>query len=270
MVYEHADYRTFLKTTLAERAHRLPGYSLRSFSQKIGVSNSYLSEVLSAKKSMSVELAFKIAVKLDLTDAETQYLCMKVQLEHEKDPELREKLEKRLRDLNPNFVTHSVSTDIFKVIADWYHFAILEMTALPTFTPDAAYIAKKLGISKIEAEVAFDRLLRLRLLERTPEGKVRKTHEHVLAQSKIPDQACRHFHRQVLDRAIESLQAQTPKSRMSATEILAIDSRYLSKVDRLSQEFSSAVWELSENSKIKDSVYALCTHFFRLTDRDQN
>lgn len=269
MVYEFADYRTFLKTTLAERSQRSPGYSLRSFSQKIGISNSYLSEVLSAKKSMSVELAFKIAMKLDLTDAETQFLCVQVQLEHETDPELREKLEKRLKQLNPSFVTHDVSADIFKVIADWYHFAILELTMLASFTADAGYIAAKLGISKSDAQAGFERLLRLGLLERTPEGRYRKTHEHVLTQSKVPDQACRHFHRQVLEQALESLESQTPKSRMSATEIMAIDSHYLARVDRLSQEFSAAVWELAEKSKTKDAVYALCTHYFRLSDREQ-
>src|SRR5262245_17800513 len=118
MVFEHLNYRTFLKTSLAERAKEPTGYSLRSFSEKIGVSNSYLSEVLNEKKSLSVELAFKIAVRLHLTEAETQYLCLLVQLEHEKDLDFREELAKRLNELNPKRKTHDLSADLFKVIAD--------------------------------------------------------------------------------------------------------------------------------------------------------
>jgi uncharacterized protein (TIGR02147 family) len=269
MVFEHRDYRAFLKTTLAEKAKIREGYSLRGFSEKIGVSNSYLSEVLSEKKSLSVELAFKIAVKLDLTESETQYLCLLVQLEQEKDPAFREELSKRLHALNPRRKTHDLSVDLFKMIADWYHYAILELTYLPGFQFEAKALAKKLGITKVEAELAMERLERLELIEKDESGRYRKTHSYVLAGSQVPNGALKQYHKQILEKAIESLQSQTPKERMSATDIVPIDSRHLPEVDRLSQEFSSAVIKLSEKSKVKDSVYALSVHFFNLTSRER-
>lgn len=268
MIFGHADYRTILRTNLAERAKQRDGFSLRAFSGKIGVSNSFLSEVLNHKKSLSVELAFKIAVKLDLTETETQYLCLLVQLEHEKDPGFREELSKRLSRLNPNRKTHDLSVDLFKVIADWYHYAILELTHLPTFKLDSNYISKKLGISKNEAELAIERLMRLELVEKDSRGRYRKTHEYVLTESKIPDGALKQFHRQILEKAISSLQTQTPKERMSATDIIPIDSKYLLEIDRLSQEFSSSVMKFSEKSHVKDSVYALAVHFFNLAPNE--
>jgi transcriptional regulator with XRE-family HTH domain len=241
MVFDHKDYRIFLKTTLSEKAESHQGYSLRGFSQKIGVSNSYLSEVLSSKKSLSVELAFKIAVKLDLTEVETQYLCLLVQLEQEKDPSFREEFSRRLNSLNPNRKSHDLSVDVFKVISDWYHYAILELTYLSGFKLDATSAARKLGISKVEAD------------------------GYVMAQSQIPNGAFKQYHRQVLEKAIESLQSQTPKERISATDILPIDSKYLGEVDRLSQLFASAVLKLAEKSVVKDGVYALSVHFFKLS-----
>jgi uncharacterized protein (TIGR02147 family) len=265
MVFDHKDYRIFLKTTLSEKAESHQGYSLRGFSQKIGVSNSYLSEVLSSKKSLSVELAFKIAVKLDLTEVETQYLCLLVQLEQEKDPSFREEFSRRLNSLNPNRKSHDLSVDVFKVISDWYHYAILELTYLSGFKLDATSAARKLGISKVEAEVAIDRLERLELLEKNKNGRYQKTHGYVMAQSQIPNGAFKQYHRQVLEKAIESLQSQTPKERISATDILPIDSKYLGEVDRLSQLFASAVLKLAEKSVVKDGVYALSVHFFKLS-----
>jgi uncharacterized protein (TIGR02147 family) len=265
MIFDHKDYRTFLKTTLTERGKTRDGYSLRGFSGKIGVSNSYLSEVLSAKKSLSMELAFKIAVKLDLTEVETQYLCFLVQLEQEKDPSFREEISKRLNALNPKRKTHDLSVDLFKAIADWYHYAILELTYLTGFRLDAASASKKLGISKVEADVALERLERLELLEKDEKGRYQKTQSYVLAQSQIPNGALKQFHRQILEKAIESLQSQTPKERMTATDVLPMDSKYLPEVDRLSRQFSSAVMKLAEKSKVKDSVYALSVHFFKLS-----
>ena len=41
--------------------------------------------------------------------------------------------------------------DTFRVISDWYHFGILELTYLKSFKSDPRWIAKALGITEIEA-----------------------------------------------------------------------------------------------------------------------
>ena len=90
-----------------------------------------------------MELAFKMAVKLELTETETQYLCLLVQLEQEKDPEFREELSKRLNALNPTRKSHDLTADLFKIISDWYHYAILELTYLAGFKLDEViYLAR--------------------------------------------------------------------------------------------------------------------------------
>jgi uncharacterized protein (TIGR02147 family) len=207
---------------------------------------------------------------LDLTETETHYFCLLVQLSHEKDPEFREELQRRLKALNPNRHSHDLTVDLFKAISDWYHYAILELTYFPNFKPDPGYISKKLGISKLEAEVAIERLKRLELIEQDPHGRYKKSHGYFLAESKLPNNALKLFHKQILEKAIESIHSQPPKERMSATDVVPIDSKYLTEVDRLSREFSSAVLRISEKSKIKDSVYALAVHFFNLTPSERN
>ena len=265
MVFEHNDYRTYLKATLAERAEKRDGYSLRAFSQKIGVSSSFLSEVLGRKKSLSVEVAFKIAVKLELNDAESQYFCLLTQYEQEEDPQFREEILRRLTALNPHRKPQDLSVDLFKMISDWYHTAILELSYLRGFRFEAEYIADKLGITKNEADLAIERLERLELIEKDEKGKYRKAHSQLLIESKIPNTALKNFHRQILEKAIESLDTQGPRERMSASDVLPIDSKYLPEVQRLSEQFSTAVMELSRKSEHRDAVYALATQFFNLT-----
>ncbi|MGE3260230.1 MAG: TIGR02147 family protein [Bacteriovoracia bacterium] len=265
MIFEQTNYRVLLKAAWSEKAAKGKGYSLRSLARKVGVSPSFLSEMLNGKKSLSMDLAFKIAVKLGLTETETQNLCLLAQLENEQDPDFRSEILKRINHLHPRKKTHDLSTDLFKVIADWYHFAILEMTHLPGFRLRAESISKSLNISKIEAEVAIERLLRLELLEKTAKGSYRKTHDYVLAQSQISAGALRQFHRQYLEKAQLALEAQSPRERVSATDVLPLNSKYLPEVDRLSREFSSAVLRLSEKTGTKDAVYALGVHCFRLT-----
>jgi uncharacterized protein (TIGR02147 family) len=267
MVFETQSYRDLLKSALAEKAKDSPGYSLRAFSEKVGFSNSFLSEVLNGKKSLSVEAALKVSIKLDMTELESQYFCLLVQLEQEKDPVFREELAKRLERLNPSRRTFDLSVDLFKTVSDWYHFAILELTQLPSFRLDSGFISKQLGISKVEAELAVERLKRLELIEKDKNGRYRKAHDHVLTQSQISNQALKLHHHQVLEKARDGLDI-NPKRRVSATDMVAIDSKYLAKVERLSIEFSSAVMKLAERSSTKDSVYALSVHFFPLTQNE--
>lgn len=267
MVFQHQNYRDFLKTTLTERTSSTDGLSLRAFSQKLGVSNSFLSEVLNAHKSLSVALAFKIAVKLGLTERETQYLCLLVQLEQEADPAFKDVLLQRIAALNPVRPTHDLSVDAFRTIADWHHFAILESTYLTGYRLEAHTIAPILGISPVEAQQAIDRLVRLELLERDARGRYRKTHARVLSSSSVPDAAFRQHHRQLLQRAMRSLEERDSKERVSSSDLLPLDSRRLPEVARLAEEFTAAVIRISEKSAVKDAIYGLSVQCFPVTPR---
>ncbi|KYG66676.1 hypothetical protein AZI86_06420 [Bdellovibrio bacteriovorus] len=264
MIFQHTEYRVFLKDVLELRAKENPHHSLRSFAAKLNISTSFLSEVLNSKKSLSVELAFKIAVKLGLTDLETQYLCLLVQMENEQDPEFRAECLKRLNALNPHRVHYDLSVDIFKTISEWHHIAILEMTHLPNFSMDAGFIADKLGISKVEAELSMKRLLRLKLAENTDQGW-KKAHTYILSESKIPHSALQQFHRQYLEKASQCFAAYDTKERVNSTDVLAMDSKFIPEADRLAREFSLAVMRLAEKSKTKDRVYALSLHMYPVT-----
>ena len=266
MVLSHPDYRTFLKTALSARGTSRESLSLRAFSEKLGISNSYLSEILSGKKTISVELAFKIAIKLEMSETESHYFCLLVQLEQEKDPFFREELSKRLKGLNPERPAFDLSADLVHSISEWYHAAILELTYLPGFVVSPGSVAKALGITKVEAEVAMQRLLRLELLLKDKRGAYRKAHNYIYSEAAIPNSAFKKFHGQLLAKAASALETQRPGERLSATDIFALDSRQLEKIDKLSREFSAAVQACAEKSRVKDSVYALTMHVIRLSD----
>lgn len=263
------DYRSVLKNALVAKDEGRENLSLRALSKKLEVSTSFLSEVLNGKKGISVELAFKIAIKLNFTNVETQTFCLLVQLDQEQDPAFREKLLERLNDLNPQRKTHDLSADVFKSIAEWHHAAILELTYLMGFRSTPESIASYLGISKTDAELAVDRLERLELIERDSRGQLKKTHNYLKTEAKVPVAAFKTFHAQVLHKAAGALQTFAPNERVSATDVLAFDSKHIDRVSRLAREFASAVLKLSERSKVKDSVFALSTHFFPLTQKER-
>jgi uncharacterized protein (TIGR02147 family) len=266
MIFTQINYRQFLKGTLANKKAENPNYSLRAFSQKIGLSVSYLSEVLSNKKSISLETAFRIALKLNLTEQESQYFFTLVQLENETDPEDKQELVERLNRLNPNRGITDLSLDIFKIVSDWYHFAILELTYLKNFKLTAESVANKLNIDKLIAEEAIDRLLRLELLEKLKNGNFKKTNAQILAQSHVPNRALKLHHQQLLEKAKLALVEQLPSNRISNSHILPIDKADIKIIDQIIDECISKIINISTKSKNKNEVYCLSTHFFNLTN----
>lgn len=62
-------------------------------------------------------------------------------------------------------VVRQLALDTANLIADWHHYAILELVHVRDFVPDSRWIARVLDISVDEVNVALQRLLRLGLLE---------------------------------------------------------------------------------------------------------
>lgn len=268
MIFEHTNYRHYIKSVLASKVATNDNYSLRAFAKKLGFANSYLSEVLNGKKALSTDAALKIALRLNLTDTETQYLCLQVQFESESDEEYKVILTEKINALKIQSRPYDLSADVFRVISDWFHFAILELTYLKNIKLTPKKAAHALGISVIEADTAIERLLRLELLEKDGQGILRKTEGYILAQSQVPDAAMKKFHKQLLAKAMVAVDEQDPISRLSHTDILPLDSKTFSQIKKLAEEFSNAVLTIAENSKTHDQVSCISLQLFQLSIKE--
>jgi uncharacterized protein (TIGR02147 family) len=265
MLLQHDHYRAYLKAELGERVSANPAYSLRAFAQGLGLSCSFLSEVLQGKKNLSAGAAMKVAMRLGLNEVETRYFCLLSRLECEDDPREKESILAKIREINPRRSVQELSVDVFRAIADWYHFAILELTGVSDFTLTPASAARQLGISIHEAAAAIERLQRLELLEEGPRGRLAKAKDHFIASSAVPNAALKSFHRQALAKASAAVLEQPPESRVSSTDLVAIDSRYVEEVRKLSDRFTEDLIKLTDRSKRRDRVFCLSVHFFPLS-----
>ena len=236
MLTQKTSYRVYLKDVLAERIEKNSAYSLRALAKQVGLASSTLCEIMKGKGNLSFEAAQRVASRLGLEGRDSEYFCLLVQLEAAKSTESKEAVLNQLKRLSPEQKIHDLSLDHFKVISDWYYAAILELTYINIkLTP--AVISKKLGISKLEAEVALERLLRLELLEVDSKGRLRKTIDYVQANSNIPNEAIRKHYRQTLQKALEAVDTQTPQEKISGTETLPIDVESLPEAKKIIDRF---------------------------------
>ncbi|RYZ86408.1 MAG: TIGR02147 family protein, partial [Proteobacteria bacterium] len=143
----YLDYRKYLKDQLGLKALANPQYSLRAFARDLEISPQVLSSVLSGKKNISSEVALELAQRLKLSDEERSYFYDLVELSQAKTQNLREIIQYRLSRYEENKSYRTIQEDVFKIIADWHHAAILELTETDDFKNDPQWISTRLGIT---------------------------------------------------------------------------------------------------------------------------
>ena len=131
-----------LTLEFANSRRRNPQYSLRAFARKLDVQASALSEIMNNKRKITMKMGKRILEGLCVNPAERENI-----LKHKKSK-------------------HSdLSLEYFKIISDWYYFAILSLAEIPDFKCNPEWISKRLNISNRTAKLAIEKLIKLEMLE---------------------------------------------------------------------------------------------------------
>lgn len=260
---EYTDYRQLLKLELEKRCSRNNRYSLRAFARDLDLGAARLSEILNARTGLSVEKAEQIAKLLELSPDESEYFTTLVESEHARSQVLREAARSRLAKFNQAEFS-SLEIDHFMIIAEWYHFAILELTEVEGFKSNDKWIARALGIQEIEAKMAIERLMRLGYLKRI-RNRYQQTIDFIHAESATPSEALRKHHRQLISQALGSIDSQKMEQRDLGSMIMSFDKKEMKIVTDKIRKFREEIGRFASKSKHKNSVYCLNTQLFELT-----
>ena len=123
-----------------------PRYSLRAFALLIGVDQSLLSKVLSGKRTISEQMMEKSLIALNIP---------------------MNKINKILKRNGAHEIHYeNINEDVFLVLSDWHHFAILELITTADFEHSVEFIAGRFQLSHEVVEDALNRLERLGFLTR--------------------------------------------------------------------------------------------------------
>lgn len=207
-----------------------------------------------------------MAKRLDLTESETDEFCNLVSFS-----DGRSKIDRRNAEIRAQSATvlgsfTELGQDFFRLIADWYHYAILEMIQLPDFKWDQLTASRRLGISATQAEDAFKRLVKLRLIH-LQNGKWVPTHKNLTSSAEVPSRALRKYHRQILEKAMVAISAQSIDERDLSALTVTVNREDVPEFKRKIREFRRSFNTFAElrNRKSKpDHVYCLAIQFFNL------
>jgi transcriptional regulator with XRE-family HTH domain len=229
--WQRTHFRHWLQNRFTARCQKNSRYSLRSFARTLGLDASTVSQFLSGKRAPSKKSALAICEKLEATPKDLRVLGMLGGAGREPDD------------------FHSLAEDTFAVLADWYHFALLELTFTAGCQSDAAWMARELGLPVQEAKTALERLTRLGLLEKK-NGKFRKTRESITNHTGIQTSAARKkLQKQILSKALEAIDEVPQEEKDITSMTMAIDPKNLDRAREMIKKFRRDLCALLEDGQ---------------------
>jgi len=240
------DYIDFLCEEIARRKSRNDRYSERAFARSIGLSAGFLKHLLQRKKGLGRERALDVARRLNWSDLKADRFIEALD---------KRKLGSKVRQ-NGALLKH----DIFKEISDWYAFPSIELNEVRPIK-NAADCAKRLGISKVEADHVLRRLEHAGLIRMTPTGYQKAKGEYEMPS--LSSGAIRKFHRQSLLRAVDSVDSQAFGTRELRALTLAFDTDRLGEAQVEIAKFIKRFERRFANGK-KNAVYQMNMAFYRI------
>jgi uncharacterized protein (TIGR02147 family) len=243
-------FRMRLQAELARRCADNPQYSLRALALDLDTDHSTLSQILRGKRALTAASIEKLGAELHIDRAAIDAYVANESHWSESASELE------IRQL---------ARDTAEVVADGAHYAILELTRLSSFRPDSRWIARVLGITTDEVNIALQRLLRLGLLEmRSPERWVDLSGHTTAGYAGFTEIAAK----RLAERATRLARNSTPSDARAvdhSSTTMAVNAARVSEAVQLLARLRSEVVDLLEADEHRDDVYQLEIHLFPLT-----
>ncbi len=267
MIFNYETYQDILQSSFEQRRSANLSYSLRAFSRDIGISPGSLSEILNGNQGLSLAKAEIIAKKLGLSETEKDYFLNLIESKHARGEARRKAAALKLTKYKTN--QHQIlDLDAIKIISDWYHFAILELTHLKIFKPNIKWVARALAISEKEAEEAVIRLEKMGLLKIETKKWV-DTQTFLATTDGVPSSSIRNLHLQMIQKAQLAVMNQNVEERDSTAIIFSMNKNSLPLARKILKEARRKLSSLAGQDQDKDSVYCLSLNLFNLTTHPQ-
>lgn len=238
----NSEFRARLQDEFSRRLRANERYSIRAFANHLGLDSSTLSQILAGNRSLSAKKIESISIKAGLHSPT-----------------------KKTETTASNY--SQVSVDMFSIVSDWYHYALLDLTLLKSFKSDAKWIARKLGISVAEAIGAIERLKRVGMLKEEKGRLVKAEAFYTNYSEGVTAAALKEYQRQVIKKSLHAVDNCQQERKDITSMTIAADSRKLKEAKERIKKFRRELCAFLEDGD-RDSVFHLALQLYPVTEME--
>lgn len=200
-VFQFSNYREFLRTHFEYKNQLERNFNVSQWARRLSLkSSSTMLMILNGTRNPGEGLVEDLALNMGLSDEETQYFKILVQLEKTKTNSylrslILEKLPKENQDQ-----AQLIQMKYFRLVSEWYFFALRELVDLPDFQEDEVWIQKRLRfhLSKKQITECYEVLVHCELLRRDENGRLEYS-EPVTSTFDLSNPDIKKFHKGALE-----------------------------------------------------------------------
>lgn len=261
----------FLKRHLEKIQEKNRAFSLRAMAQKIEMSPGGLTQIVNGKKRISLKRAYEVSDKLKLNKKDRELFLALSELEQAENPQRKSELIAKLNKMQTSKQEYfDLEIENFKLISEWYGFAILECVSTYGSTWKPKELAVHFGLKVNEVKLTLERLKRLELIEKNKNGHWNRVQGRVISNSLYSNEVATKHYLSSNAKSNDSLTKQNMNSRITGTEYFSINKDDLEQIRELTYKYLDDLQEIASNSKNPDSTYETMLNIFNLTNNPNN
>ena len=271
-IFDFLDYRSYLQAYYVAAKEHNAVFSYRWFSRKAGYSSpNFLKLVIDGERNISPDSIDRFAAVLGLKASEKRFFADLVafnQAENDKD---RNTAFERVAASRRFKAARKLDHTYFQYLSNWYYPAIREMVARADFREDPEWIGRQLvpPVQPALVATALQLLLELGLVERVDDGRLTRGNPSISTGHEVRSLAIGNFHRQMMSRAAESIEAVARERRDISALTVCIPLDRVGELKERIQGFRELLLDLCDGSESPDAVYQINIQLFPLSLPDK-
>lgn len=270
-IFNYLNYRDYLSDFYdAEKVHN-PKFSYRYFSRRAGYSSpNFLQLVIKGKRGLSSESVERFAKALDLGAKEKKFFSYLVEFNQARTAEEKNKAFEKVAASRRFRQARRIDHAMYTYLSRWYFPAIREMTARVDFQEDVEWIATQLlpNIKPSEVKEALEILLELGLVVRQDDGKLSRGEPSLTTGHEVHSLAIGNYHRQMLQRASESIESVPSELRDLGALTVCIEPSSVPEIKQRIHTFREQLLDRCDRDDTPRVVYQINLQFFPLNHSD--
>jgi uncharacterized protein (TIGR02147 family) len=266
-IFEYDNYRLFLKDYFKEQKKMRSVFSHRFFAQRAGFSSSsFCAHVIEGKRNLTPDSVVKMVKGLGLSGRHLAYFTALVQFNQAASIQEREINLAKMERLRKSSEFYRIHQKQFAYYDEWYYPVIRELVVYSNWNNDYVKLARLVqpAIPPEKARQAVVALVAMGLLEEKGDGTYLQTNQVVTA-SEVPASVTRKTRKELILKALESIETLSPTKRHVAGATIAMSEQTYKSAIEILDETRKKIIEMAATDTIVDGVYQLNIQAFPLS-----
>ena len=262
-IFDHTDYRAFLKEYLECRKKKDAFFSLRFFALKAGTDAGTVVKILQGQLQLSARLVPGVVAACRFDEREAEFFRAMVDFGKARvSADIRRTFERMISLKGVR--SHTLEESQYAFYQRWYHSAVRAAVGLLEFTGEYKDLASSLvpPITVAQARESVALLEKLGLIHRNADGIWSETEAVITTGEKWKGPAVREFQKQTMELAQLSLERDPVELREHSTVTLTLRRADLVLLKRRAAEFRQDLLKIASEATGEDAVFQVNLQIF--------